>query len=377
MHDAPPEAFADTQPAQPAQPAMVSQPPAAGAGLPVRYFDGRSARAQDAVLTREGPHAVLRTSTGEVRLPWRDVDWPERTRHGTRNAHIASGGSIQSDDGAAWDTWMRTHHGRESWVVRAQQSWRATLVAVLLLCVVTAAGYRWGLPLAASGLLTVVPHSVDQSLGQSTLDSLEGGLLKPSKVPEATQAHLRAQFQAALSKHQLAQGGPHPAHAGVRILFRDSGIGPNALALPDGTIVVTDDMVKLLKDREDVLIGVLGHELGHVEARHGMRMVIQSSLLGAVTSLALGDVSGLLAGAPALLGHLHYSRQMEREADDVAIVFLRANAMRPSIMAVLFERLADEEDAETERSQIGIALSSHPADAERIARFKAADTATH
>lgn len=366
MHQAPPpEAFADTQPERPAP----------AGGLPVRYFDGRSARPKQATLTRDGQTAVIHTADGVMRLPWRDVEWPERTRHGTRNAHIASGGSLQSDDGAAWDAWMRTHHGHESWVVRAQQSWRATLVAIVLLCAVLAAGYQWGLPMAATGMLRVVPLSVDQSLGQSTLDSLLGGLLAPSKVPEATQARLRAQFQAALARHQHAQGGAHPTHANVRILFHSSRIGPNALALPDGSIVVTDDMVELLEDREDVLIGILGHELGHVEARHGMRMVIQSSLLGAVTSLALGDVSGLLAGAPALLGHLHYSRQMEREADDVAIAFLKANAMRPGIMAVLFERLADGEETETEPDRIGIALSSHPADAERIARFKAADAA--
>lgn len=374
--DTTPGSFADTQPLAPG-----------ASGLAVRYFDGRSARPRAAVLCREHGEAVLHTAEGAVRIAWRDIEWPERTRHGARNAHITSGGSIQSDDGVAWDAWVQAHHGREGWVVRAQQSWRATLVAIVVLCMVIAAGYRWGLPLAASGLLQVVPRSVDHTLGQSTLDSLEGGLFEPSKVPEATQARLRARFQTMVARHQQAEGGPHPGHEGVRVLFRHSRIGPNALALPDGTIVVTDDLVKLLADDEDVLLGVLGHELGHVEARHGMRMVIQSSLLGAVTSLALGDVSGLLAGAPALLGHLHYSRQMEREADDVAIRFLRANALRPSIMVVLFERLAGQKNggsgegeesgarnAPRDTSALGIALSSHPADAERIARFRAADT---
>jgi len=141
--------------------------------------------------------------------------------------------------------------------------------------------------------------------------------------------------------------------------------------------------VALLGDRPDVLLGVLGHEMGHVTLRHGMRALIQTGLLGAASSVLLGDFSTVLAGAPALLGHMAYSRDLEREADEASIAFMRANHIKPSVMATFFERLAQARQSEasahqkaeagTDQDTIGIAFSSHPADAERIARFKAAD----
>jgi len=376
-------------PDAPASPPASPQA-APGGGLPVEYFDGRQARPQAGRLWRVGAQAVLRTAQGEHRWPWKDIDWPERTRHGTRTAHLPEGGSLHSAEAATWDAWMRHHQVHDSWVVRAQQSWRATLVAVVLLIAVGAGMYQWGLPWASQGVLHLVPLSVDQQIGASALDSMDGQLLRPSELPAETRERITRTFEQAARRYHQAHPPPGGTPREVRVHFRASRIGPNAFALPDGSLVMTDELVELLKDREDVIVGVLGHELGHVEARHGMRTLVQSTLLGAITSLALGDVSGLIATAPALLGHLHYSRQMEREADDTAIRFLQANGMRPSIMVTLFERLREDghdKPPSGERSRptakppqdgdegLGIALSSHPADEERMARFRQADQA--
>lgn len=112
-----------------------------------------------------------------------------------------------------------------------------------------------------------------------------------------------------------------------------------------------------------------------------MRLLVQTTLLGAATSVAFGDFSTLLAGAPALLGQLGYSRDLERLADDEAITVLRANGISPAAMVPLFGLLAASPGdsaasaPDTGRAQdpgLGIAFSSHPADAERIARFRAA-----
>lgn len=356
----------------------MSQDPAAPHALPVDYFDGRRARPLKSTLRRVGDHAVLNTPEGEVRLAWTDIDWPERTRHGGRTAHLATGGSLHSPDGPAWDAWLRAQQVSEGWVVRAQQSWRATVLAIAMLLLVGGGIYQWGLPWASRGLLQFVPISVDSQIGQSALDSMDGQLLRPSQLPPDTRQRIEQTFDQAALRYRQAHPMPDDAMPDVRLHFRASRIGPNAFALPDGSLVLTDELVELLKDREDIIIGVLGHELGHVEARHGMRTLVQSTMLGAITTLALGDVSGLVASAPALLGHLHYSRQMEREADDTAIRFLQANHMPPSIMVVLFERLRQEHkqaspDDDENNNRLGLALSSHPADDERMARFRAAD----
>jgi Zn-dependent protease with chaperone function len=134
--------------------------------------------------------------------------------------------------------------------------------------------------------------------------------------------------------------------------------------------------VNLLDPRNDILLGVLGHELGHVQLRHGMRMVAQASLIGVATSLAWGDFSSVLAAAPALLGQAAYSRDFEREADAQAITLLRANGISPTVMIELFARLTASRAATAGAPQAdpssgaGIAFASHPRDAERVRVFR-------
>lgn len=339
--------------------------------LLVDYFDGLSARAhrvsmrlhQD-MLQLTGPELFRQIAINKVQ-------WSERTRHGIRNAHFMDGGSIQSLDNGHWDDWLKSHQLGETMVVRAQQSWRWTALATGVLLLVAVLGYWWGLPMAARALTPLIPVSVDQEIGQRTLQAMDEQWLHPSQLGEPVQAHWRQKFdhatQQGLLREAMATTSLPP---GVRLYFRHAAIGPNAFALPDGSIVVTDELIALLQDREDVILGILGHEMGHIQLRHGLRTLIQTGLLGVVSSAAFGDFSTWLAGAPALLGHLAYSRDLEREADDVAIAFMQRNHIKPSEMAVFFQRLKAKQPS---GQDLGIAFSSHPADAERIARFKAAD----
>ena len=105
--------------------------------------------------------------------------------------------------------------------------------------------------------------------------------------------------------------------------------------------------------------------------------VFPPALIGWFSSrgIALGDFSTVLAGAPALLGQLAYSRDAEREADGESLHLLRANGIPPSVMVVFFEQARAWRDSEAGRKKgadfdPGIALASHPADDERIAFFR-------
>lgn len=339
--------------------------------LLVDYFDGLSTRAHrvsmrvhQGMLQLTGPDLFRQVALNKVQ-------WSERTRHGTRCAHFVDGGLVQSLDNSHWDEWLKAHQLDEPLVVRAQQSWRWTALATCVLLLVAVLGYWWGLPMAARALAPLVPTSVDQALGQRTLQAMDEQWLHPSKLDAAVQASWRQKFSDATQQdlRHAPQISGQPTQA-VRLHFRHASIGPNAFALPDGSIVITDELIALLQDREDVLLGILGHEMGHIRLRHGLRSLIQTGLLGVASSVAFGDFSTWLAGAPALMGHLAYSRELEREADDIAIGFMRHNQIRPSVMAVFFQRLkANKPSGE----DLGIAFSSHPADDERIAYFKAAD----
>ncbi|CAM5786781.1 M48 family metallopeptidase [Rhizobacter fulvus] len=356
----------------------------AGAPLPALaadLFDGSSARARRVTLRIDGAALQIDGDDGAARrVPLAAVRWPERTRHGARVAHFDDGGAVHALDAGAWDAWARASGLGESAVVRAQQSWRATGVAVVLLLALAAAGYLWGVPWLARSVLVLLPVSIDRTIGDAALRSFDGTLLAPSRVPEARRLALRVAFSQALARAHPPGAGPGARH---ELLFRagrasgpdaPSPLGPNAFALPGGTIVVTDEMLALLEGRDDVLIGVLGHEFGHVQRRHGMRLLVQATLIGTATGIAIGDFSSVLAAAPALLGQSGYSRDFERDADRDAIALLRAAGVSPAVMVELFERLAAQRGAARGRQgvDLGIALASHPADAERIARFREA-----
>lgn len=350
-------------------PVPAGETTAAAAGAPelagIDYFDGRSARAKRVRLRVSGDRLHLHGESLVRSVSLSAVQWPERTSHGARIAHLADGGSLHARDAAAWDAWAAAIGRRDPLVVRAQQSWGALAVALGLLLALLAAGYLWGLPGAARLVVQGIPPSMDAALGESAYRTLSPRLLQPSALPPAEQQRLRAAFDAALGR---AYPGGAPAH---RVLFHRSRIGPNAFALPGGTIVMTDELVERVGGDAEVIVGVLAHELGHVEQRHGMRLMVQAGLLAAAGSLAFGDFSGWLAGAPVLLGQAGYSRDAEREADQAAIRVLRAAGLSPLAMVRFFEALAQEAGGEEkDESGLAIAFSSHPADAERIRAFR-------
>ena len=338
--------------------------------IEVDYFDGISARPLPARLRREGRRLWIEADGLRRELDRATVDWPERRTHGARVAHLDDGASLQARDAAAWDTFVRAAGLGESWIVRAQQNWRATAAAALLLIGVLIGGYLWGLPLASRAVPVMIPGRIDSAIGEAAWSGIEGRWLMPSRLPPADQQRLRDAFARAVER-----AWPEAQRPAYELRFHRSRIGPNAFALPGGTIVATDELVELLKDRDDVVVGVLAHELGHVRERHGMRMLVQVTLLGTITAAAFGDFSTVLAGAPALLGQLAYSRDAEREADAESARVLRAAGIAPSVMVEFFERMngwrrSDEGRRQGADVDPGIAFSSHPADAERIAYFR-------
>jgi len=343
------------------------------ADLHADFFDGKTSRSQ-AVLLEIDVHAspyirlLIKRLDGTLiqAMPASNVQWPERTRHGARIAQLPNAASLQSNNTAAWDDWARQYAPHESLVVRAQQSWRGVAAALVLLVTGLGAFYLWGLPVAAQAVVAVIPHSVDIALGQTALAQVDQSWMKPSQLPKDVQDRLRARFALAVAQSPSTNT---PAH---QLLFRQSTIGPNAFALPGGTLVMTDELVDLLKD-DDVLMGVLGHELGHVKHRHGMRQLVQVTALQTMLSAAFGDYASIIMYAPLVLGTMGYSREHEREADQESVAFMRAASISPRVMVKFFEAARAAQKGKTKSSPMGISIiSSHPADQERIEFFQSA-----
>ncbi|MEK0445713.1 MAG: hypothetical protein RLZZ399_1034 [Verrucomicrobiota bacterium] len=351
-------------------------------GIPALWFDGTSAAGKAVTITREAQNLVVE-SAGPVPFrytwSWRQVRWPERTQSGNRLAHLPDGSSLESADSAAWDAWMRACQAPESWVVRLQQTWSGAAICMLLVVLACFAAYSQGLPSIARKVAHHVPESVEKQLGKTALDWLDGTLLRPSALSMQEQDAWRERLRIAV------ESLPSPWIPEWNLEFRKSdALGPNAFALHGGTLVITDELLAMAGMDTEMVLGVMGHELGHLRHHHGTQAIVQSSALGILCGLLWGDFSGLVAAVPMTLGHAAYSRDAEREADAASAELMDANAISPLAMVRFFDALEQDPKFSENRQHnhgvldgIAISIASHPPNKERRAFFREAALRRH
>ena len=90
--------------------------------------------------------------------------------------------------------------------------------------------------------------------------------------------------------------------------------------------MILDDLINVIGDDQQIL-ATIAHELGHAHGHHGLQLLLRGSVIGTFLAFYVGDVSGLLAVAPATLLHARYSRELEQQADEYGAAVLRRNGM--------------------------------------------------
>lgn len=146
---------------------------------------------------------------------------------------------------------------------------------------------------------------------------------------------------------------------------------PNAFAIPGGFIFVNRGILERAASASE-LAGVLAHEIGHVVERHGLEQMAKARN----TNTAVGLIYVLLGRAPGAAEQValqvagsaymaKHSREAEREADRVAVVYLARAGLDPRGMPRFFQRLIEEE--RTSPNELLIWFSTHPLTEDRIA----------
>lgn len=330
------------------------------------YFDGKtSARREVRVRGYTGVIQIVAEGFRlEVPLSKVQADPPVS---GTRMVlHLPGGAQLQTDDHAAVEALLPRAHGLEGWVHALERRWPYALSGIAVV-----AAFAWwsvidGLPRAAKLAAGFVPPAVEARLGEQTLSFFESKLCKESSLDPVRQESLQRRFATLTSG--LGDG------VAYRLLLRDCrSIGPNAFALPGGAVVVTDALVKLAQN-DDQVSAVLAHEVGHVYYRHGMRMALQAAGLAALAAALFGDalsITSLATTIPTVLLQTGYSRDFETEADDYAFGRLKEIGLSPKAFAEIM-LLLEKSRGSRSGGESKDYLSTHPPTAKRIERAFAA-----
>jgi Zn-dependent protease with chaperone function len=187
------------------------------------------------------------------------------------------------------------------------------------------------------------------------------------KLPNAGASHAAIELYLQTLATQLAAKMDLPAGMQLRVHYADLP-EPNAFASLGGHIVVTRGLYERMPS-ENALAMVMAHEIAHVRARDPIAGAAGGSLLILTTAVLTGDAGGL-SGAFASLIQRGYSRSAETQADALAIEALRQQYGHAGGGAALFEVLSQYRAGRG--GELPSLLSTHPLDAERIARLKAA-----
>lgn len=333
------------------------------------YYDGISPRAQRVLVTiAHNAFTFSATSTSSdntsqtnLTAHITDCHIQAKLGRGKRLIDLPDGGRLETDfqdlephlpKKSAHLCWRAIRYAESHLVIVIFALIGIVLSSLLLL--------KYGVPVAAKFAALATPPSIEKDLGKQTLEALDHQKLGYFTASELSDAKKSA-IQEAL-KDLCLKTRDCPSY---QLTFRKSpAIGANAFALPGGYLIMTDELVALAKDNNEI-IAVLAHELGHVKGRHALRQTLQGTISGIIVVAITGDVSSIAAGLPALMLNMSYSRDLELDADHYALKSLKTACIPTQSFATLLLKL--------EKSHGGTAtpemISSHPNTKARIMPF--------
>lgn len=319
-------------------------------------FDGQSSRARPATVYRLGQHVILEYEGQSKSFERELVQVSSRLGSAPRAIEFPGLMRFESSDHESID---RAFGSQSSFIHKLENNTQLlilSLVAVAVFCVVS---YLWIIPASSRWIV----HQIPQSYLDDLAKKMEGDWGIGAKVTLSVEKQDRLDTVTT----RLTQSFPNQ-----RISIRpiDLGGAPNAFALPDGSMMVTEPLLDLLTT--DQTLAVMMHEMGHVTHRHGLQNLAGQMILSVLMffTIGAGDVTVL---GQNLIG-LSYSRRHETEADLFAAQHLKAIGLKPSLLAEGLKKIERSHSRrDREAGKVPGFLSSHPLTEERVKYLKALD----
>ncbi|MGH6785771.1 MAG: M48 family metalloprotease [Novosphingobium sp.] len=235
----------------------------------------------------------------------------------------------------------------------------------------------------ALAALVAAPIAAQTVQSISAKDKAEGAKAHPQLLEEfgGAEAGAQANYVETVGKNIAIQSGLSNARDDFTVTLLNSPID-NAFAIPGGYVYVTRQLVSLMNNEAE-LAGVLGHEVGHVAARHSAKRqsaATRNAILGVLGQVLSGAIFGNTAAGQlgqqifsqgSQLLTLKYSRGQETEADNLGIAYLQRAGYDSRAMSTVLQSLANQNalDARLQGSQSNRTpewASTHPDPAARV-----------
>lgn len=218
--------------------------------------------------------------------------------------------------------------------------------------------YFYGVDIAVS----MIPYQVDEKLGNAIFHSSLDSIVASQSIDPEVQKAIEKIFQRLLDALE-----EKPYTFALKIVPSPD---VNAFALPGGKITVFTGLIQKSETPEEVA-GVLAHEIIHATQRHGMKKMVQhigmNMLIYAIIGNDISTVSDLLLrNSKEFLG-LHYSRNMENEADEMGFALMKKAGIHPKSFQTFLRKLPDTAGNFSSATEW---LSTHPLTQKRILKME-------
>ena len=214
----------------------------------------------------------------------------------------------------------------------------------------------------------------------SANDRAQGAAEHPKLVQQFGGAYTgpQADYVRRVGQRIAVQSGLSNAQGDFTVTLLNSNVN-NAFAIPGGYVYVTRELLALMNDEAE-LASVMGHEVGHVAARHAKSREntatmagIGTGFLGAVLgNSALGQLLTKGVGLGAQLGVLGFSRGQEYQADDLGVSYLAKAGYDPMASSTMLASLAAQSSLDDQiagrNGRVPDLVSTHPNPGSRVAR---------
>ena len=234
--------------------------------------------------------------------------------------------------------------------------------------------------LMAGAALSIAPLSAQTARNISASDKQTGAQANPDLIAEygGPVSGPQASYVASIGKNIAIQSGLSNARDDFTVTLLNSSVN-NAFAIPGGYVYTTRQLVALMNNEAE-LAGVLGHEVGHVAARHSKKRQSAATrngifgVLGQVLGSAIGGGFGNVISQGAQYGAqyftLSFSRAQETEADNLGIQYLKSAGYDPRAMSTVLQSLANQTALDARlmgtNNRVPEWASTHPDPASRV-----------